>query len=61
MQESRSPAYINSYVKWPFRFDTRNGGYGSSLCGRNAVFPVNLLLKASAAAWRWMTVHARVR
>lgn len=21
MQESRSPAYINSYVKWPFRFD----------------------------------------
>lgn len=23
MQESRSPAYINSYVKWPFRFDKR--------------------------------------
>lgn len=25
MQESRSPAYINSYVKWPFRFDNLPG------------------------------------
>lgn len=25
MQESRSPAYINSYVKWPFRFDNPPG------------------------------------